>query len=92
MADPTGNRALADFESSINQPVMNRPVKVVPSDTVNFTRNPRGLRVGVAGVATLVYSDGTAVGFPLFVGDNPIGNMMRINATGCTAKDMWLLF
>jgi hypothetical protein len=59
---------------------------VVPSDTVAFTRNVRGLYIGSAGNVVAVTLAGTAVTFT----GVPAGTflpieVLRVNATGTTA-------
>lgn len=68
-------------------------IPVTPSDTVALPTGPtNGLLVGTAGAATIVEEDGTVrASVPLQAGYNPI-SVLRINATGLTAANIWALY
>jgi hypothetical protein len=79
----------ANFPTTASAPTFTAPRPITPHAS-NVIRPGRALWAGAAGTATLHFDDGTsATNFPLTVGFNPIGGVIRI-ATGGTASGLWV--
>lgn len=74
-----------------------KPVFVTASDSIDLPLGPaRGLLVGSAGNARLLFADGYDTGatnlVPLQQGYNPMLPVKRIYATGLTASNIWAIY
>lgn len=74
-----------------------KPVFVTASDSVNIPSGAcRGLLVGTAGAARLLFDDGYDTGasnlVPLQAGYNPIAGVVRVYSTGLGASNIWALY
>lgn len=65
-----------------------RSFAIVPSDTVNFVKQPREINVGVAGTVACVLHDNTVVQFTCVAGQVITQICKRVNLTGTSATGL----